>query len=295
MHCTRLLLLSNHNNAIGNATTDNVNGSGGKIDLRLLHWQVQGGQKRWQRRGAAMGGLPGIVATGVGGAPDNSPDCRRQWMGNDKKESRWWTKMRDDRSSWLKQGLAADRAAGGRCDERQEQGGGGGHSDDVGGNVLAWGDGGRQRKVSRRQTMLRHEVGWTTMASDESGPATPMVSPFTCKIVLFKSTVFLQVPTDFWPNQVHPVSPKMCRGSRSNQNACGQVVGKGRIGRWCPWFLCWPLSLPLIFLFFWLGSWDSHAVCFFAQYIVVMWWHKPRYASNTWTGKLFQITVKAVL
>jgi len=37
----------------------------------------------------------------VSGAPDDSPDWSRQWMGNDKKESRRWAKMGEDRSGWL--------------------------------------------------------------------------------------------------------------------------------------------------------------------------------------------------
>ena len=39
--------------------------------------------------GAATGGPPGLVATGVGGAPDDSPaDRSRQQRGGDKKERR---------------------------------------------------------------------------------------------------------------------------------------------------------------------------------------------------------------
>jgi hypothetical protein len=48
--------------------------------------------------GAATEGPPGVINTGIGGAPDDIPDQSRQGTGDDKKESRRWMKMREDQS-----------------------------------------------------------------------------------------------------------------------------------------------------------------------------------------------------
>ena len=51
--------------------------------------------------GVATESPPSVVGTGVSSAPDDSPVQIRQQTSDDKKESRWRMKMREDRSGRL--------------------------------------------------------------------------------------------------------------------------------------------------------------------------------------------------
>ncbi len=73
----------------------------------------------------ATGGLPSVDGTGFSSARDDSPDQNTQQMGNDGKESRWRTKMRETGAAGQQWRLVAARVGSGRCNEQQVRAGGG--------------------------------------------------------------------------------------------------------------------------------------------------------------------------
>ena len=75
-----------------------------------LHWR-----RRWVKELTEKG--CDVVGTSVSGAPDDSPDRRRQRTSDDEKESRRRAKMHEDRSGWSTMAVGGGKS--GRWTARQ--------------------------------------------------------------------------------------------------------------------------------------------------------------------------------